>query len=379
VPLVVLLLLAGGALAWLLVPGNRVFPERTAEVVAATEAAALGEDVNRALEERVSVLRAALDGAVCAWDGTLVMPDGVTIEGLLPPDMLDPEDRGGAVRAARVDPILPPDAGRVQIPQAQGGFGETASLLAHIEARSAMVLVQGPRGLGTGTGFFVGPDLVVTNYHVIDEAGPDGIYVTNLALGSLQQAQLVKAQGPMGETGADFALLRVPGASQPSFQVLDSDRSLRLQAVIAAGYPGDLLRTDSQFRALREGDLGAVPELAVTDGTISAEQSFDRETSVIVHSAPISTGNSGGPLIDMCGRLIGVNTFVVQGPMRNLNFALSGGDLMRFLDGTEAVPTVVSSSCAPQVARPKVPLARAEGSGDAAQPLPPLDIPPAGE
>ncbi|MEM9911725.1 MAG: serine protease [Pseudomonadota bacterium] len=355
-PLLLLLILAGSFLIWLLMPGNRIMAERQDSTISAQQATALAEEVNRDLEQRIVSLRAALDGAVCKSDGTLLMPDGVTIEGLLPPDDLNPSDAPGTVQQAKNPSILPPAAERVSV-AVQGGFPDNMSLLKYIEERTAMVLVQGPKGIGNGTGFFVAPDLLITNYHVIDAAGDSGIYVTNKALASLRQAELVKALGPMKSTGGDFALLRIEGASQPNFDVLSTDQSLRLNSVIAAGYPGDLLRGDQEFAALRSGNLDAVPELAVTDGTVSAEQRFNDATEVIVHSAPISTGNSGGPLIDMCGRLVGVNTFVVQGPLRNLNFALSGRDLVRFLDGTAAIPKVVRSTCVPQIERPSSPVA----------------------
>ncbi|MEM9032577.1 MAG: serine protease, partial [Pseudomonadota bacterium] len=371
IPLVLLLLISAGVLTWLLIPGNRLFQERVASAVSPEEAVQLAEDVNRALEERIVALQAALDGAVCRSDGTLLMPDGVTIEGLLPPDDLDPADGPGSVREARTPSILPPAAERVRV-GSEGGFPDTATLLAHIEERTALVLVQGQRGLGNGTGFFVGSDLLVTNYHVIDGADADGIYVSNEAIGSLRPAELVKALGPMDATGGDFALLRVPGVSQPSFEVLATDSTLRLQSVIAAGYPGDLLVSDEAFQQLRAGDLSAVPGLAVTDGTITAEQRFNSATEVLVHSAPISKGNSGGPLIDYCGRMIGVNTFVVKGPMRTLNFALSGRDLARFLEGTPATPRVVSAACNPQIERPSPPIAEASVADDV--PLQPLNL-----
>ncbi|WP_158964928.1 S1 family peptidase [Chachezhania sediminis] len=369
VPLVILLLLAGGFLAWLMIPGNRIFPEHRAGFSDPEEAVILSEQVNRTLEERVQTLRAALDGAMCLRDGTLLMPDGVTIEGLLPPNDLDPATGPGMIQDARVPSLVPPGAERTQVASAGGA---TTSLLDHIERRTAMVLVQGAGGLSVGTGFFVGPDLLVTNYHVVENAGEGGIYVTNPALASLKPAELLKALGPLPATGGDFALLRVEGANQPAFQIHSAQASQRLQSVIAAGYPGDLLKTDSQFRALRSGNLDAVPNLAVTDGTISAEQQMGIGSEVLVHSAPISTGNSGGPLIDMCGRLIGVNTFVVQGPLRNLNFALSGADLVDFLEGTPAVPTVVTSQCAPRVKRA---VAQADAADDVPADLPPLALP----
>lgn len=369
-PLVLLLLLAGGTLAWLLIPGNRIFPERAADRPVTDEAAlATVTNVNRALEQRLAELQTALDGATCVDDGTLVMPDGHTIEGLLPPNPNDRTDIPGAVRPAKRTAVLPPDPQRVQVPDSENAK-ETSSLLAHIEERSAIVLAPTSDGLGSGTGFFVGPDLLVTNYHVIAAPNLTGIFVTNKALGSVHKAEVLKTMGPFDQTGGDFALLRVPGANQPAFALLDAQESLRLQSVIAAGYPGDLLQSDAKFRQLRTGDTTAVPELAVTDGTVSAEQVLNDRASVVVHSAPISKGNSGGPLIDMCGRVVGVNTFVKVGAMRNLNFALSMDDLIRFLANTDALPQVVTQPCNPQIQRPVAPQAAAAAVPEAAATTP---------
>lgn len=372
-PLACLLLLAAGTLAWLLIPGNRIFPERPQVVVTDEAALAAAEGVNRSLEERLVRLQTALDGAVCEADGTLLMPDGYTIEGLLPPDPNDPTDRPGAVREASASPVLAPDPERVQVP-AVAGREDPETLLAHVEARTAMVLAKVPNGLATGSGFFVGPDLLVTNHHVIESAVGGEIYVTNRALGSVHAATVLKSSGPISQTGSDLALLRVEGVDQPAFTILQSDTSLRLQPVITAGYPGDILDTDADYQALTQGNSRAVPELVVTDGTISAEQSMSPQTNVVVHSAPISTGNSGGPLIDMCGRLVGVNTFGRQAEFRNLNFALSSGDLMRFLEGGAALPQVNSQPCQPLLARPEAPQAEAALDASETTQIPPLDL-----
>ena len=315
-------------------------------------------EVNRALQARLDDLDAALEGAVCRADGTLLMPDGLTIEGLLPPDFDQGVQQGGQVLRADVTPTLPPAPERVVLPAADGQVADTSSLLEHIDTRTAMVLVGTVQGMSAGTGFFIAPDLMVTNFHVIEGATPENIFVTNKSMGGLKRIEILKTLGPMREVGADFALLRVPGADQPFYTLRQSDASMRLQSVIAAGYPGDLLRTDSQFKALRDGDVSAVPELTVTDGTVNTEQSLSRTTSAVVHSAPISKGNSGGPLIDLCGRVVGVNTFVVQGPMRNLNFALATDDLLRFLADTPVQADVSGETCVPLVARPSaVPVA----------------------
>ncbi|MDZ7710618.1 MAG: trypsin-like peptidase domain-containing protein [Roseovarius sp.] len=355
-PLVLLLLLAGGILAWLLIPGNRIFADDVAPPAAIPDEAAIAaaRDANRALEYRLADLRAAHSGAVCRADGTLVLPGGVTVDGLLPPDPEAGDREAGRVAPGIPDPLVPPDAQRVVVGGAGAEVADSASLLAHIDSRTAMVLAVG-EGLSTGTGFFVGPDLLVTNFHVIGGAAPDQIFVTSKTMGGLRRAELLKSLGPMEEVGADFALLRVQGANQPAYDIRRNSASLRLQAVIAAGYPGDVLGLDREFEALRGGDITAVPALTVTNGTVNAEQTLSERTRTVVHSAPMSTGNSGGPLIDMCGRVVGVNTFVMRGPMRNLNFALAAPDLLAFLSGTPAQPALSEGPCQPRVARPAPP------------------------
>ncbi|WP_227268352.1 trypsin-like peptidase domain-containing protein [Roseobacter weihaiensis] len=353
VPLVVLLLLFGGALAWLLVPGNRIFADDGSQpVIADEETLRAAREINRALEARLNDLTLALDGAVCRADGTLLMPDGLTIEGLLPPELNQGRAQGGQVLKADSTPVLPPAPERVVVPGEAGQVTDTASLLRHIDDRTAMVIVGIEQGMGVGTGFFIAPDLMVTNYHVIEGATSDNIFVTNKSMGGLKRVEILKSFGPMREVGADFALLRVEGVDQPFYSIWQSDASMRLQSVIAAGFPGDVLNTDSEFKALQDGNVAAVPALTVTDGTVNTEQSLSATSSAIVHSAPISTGNSGGPLIDMCGRVVGVNTFVVQGPLRNMNFALATDDLLRFLADTPAQPVISGDVCEPLVARP---------------------------
>ncbi|TDX33624.1 trypsin-like peptidase domain-containing protein [Rhodovulum visakhapatnamense] len=378
VPLLVLLLIAGGALAWLLMPGTRIFPARAPDpAIDRAEAAAAVAEINASLEQRLARLQAALDGAQCRPDGTLTMPDGRTIEGLLPPEPGNPADAPGSRAAADPRPILPPDPARVQVPSDGASAMDLTSLLELIEARTVMVVrymadadtqpgqqVRAERG----SGFFVGPDLVVTNNHVVEGAPEDRIFVTNRGLGQQYPVTVIKTAGPFGSTGRDFALLRVHGVNAPHFTLLKPDHSLKLQSVIAAGYPDDLL---GDWR----GGTDPVPDLAVTDGTVNAEQVLTQGTPAIVHSAPISQGNSGGPLVDMCGRVVGVNTFVRQGALRNLNFALSSDDLLAFLESAALTPATVTRPCQPQLLRPMVTPATPDTPEDAGAAAPSTGVP----
>ncbi len=357
-PLVILLLLAGGVLTWLLMPGTRLFaaqpPARFVSEGGEVEVAA---SVNAALEARIKELEQGLAGATCQPDGTLLMPDGVTIEGMASPAPATPMEAAGTQVAVAGSAVLPGDPARLQTETAASA---RESLLKAIEERTVLVIVRSPRGISTGSGFFVGPGLIVTNDHVVEGALPDGILVSSAGIGKAVGASVLKASGPFSETGADFALLQVEDTRQPAYSIYLPDESLKLNEVFAAGFPGDVMQTDAHFTALRQGTMDSVPDLTITDGSVNTEQDLTASTLAFVHSAPISEGNSGGPLVDSCGRVVGVNTFVRKGPMRNLNFALSARDLLAFLKDTPVTPVVVTQACRAEILRPSVAAAAAE-------------------
>ncbi|MCI4662046.1 MAG: serine protease [Neomegalonema sp.] len=355
----ILLGLMSLALIWLLLPGTLLYPPAAQTSVIDDEAAlAALRDTNRALEERRDALREALRGAQCTPSGDLVLPGQAAGDPARRPDGTLPAQLGEDGQPVPRDPIsegaadalLPADPSRVQIPQ-EGA--DPASLLDYIEARTAIVVVQGASKAGAGTGFFIGPDLLVSNHHVVTGAGPNPrIFVTNKALGKLTPAQVIRSSGPLESNGDDFAVLKVEGAAMPFFPVRDSAASIRLQNVIAAGFPASYLQTDSQWSQLQAGDASAVPGLVVTRGFVSAEQNFGGATQALVHSADISPGNSGGPLVDACGRVVGINTFGRrdEATQRFLNFSLHSRELLSFLAEAGVSATTASEPCRPQIA-----------------------------
>ncbi|MBN9425143.1 MAG: hypothetical protein J0H09_01435 [Burkholderiales bacterium] len=56
--------------------------------------------------------------------------------------------------------------------------------------------------------------------------------------------------------------------------------------------------------------MAAAPDLNLTQGVVQSLQSGTGGTPLIVHTTAIARGNSGGPLVDRCGRAAGVNTFM---------------------------------------------------------------------
>lgn len=368
-PPVILIAVFSLILLWLLLPGTRLFPPPSLRLADEGAALAILEEGNRALAERERALEDGLATAVCTVEGDLILPsDGRMPDGLLPPAAArtaSPED-------ARLSPssLLPPDPRQIAVAQdrperREDGLPvsqqETTDLLSLIESQTALVLVAGRTGSGTGSGFFVAPDLLLTNFHVIEQVLTDGgdVFVTSESLGDILRGEVVAFDGPLEVSGRDFALLRIEGAAQPYYTLRSSDETMRLQNVIAAGYPGALLETDNSFAGLLSGQAGAIPSVSVTDGIVNVEQDFGPQAMrVVVHTAMISPGNSGGPLVDYCGRVVGINTFGRSAESRQLNFALTSTDLLRFLDEAGAAASANGSACAP------VPIGT---SGDAAE------------
>ena len=278
---------------------------------------------NTALEREIAERQRLLAGNVCVAD----------------PAQLP---RLGPDRAAPILPsavVLPPGG-----PAFQGSLAELLT--------QAVVLIIAPGAAGsdgsTGTGFFVAADLIATNRHVIENADPAQIVVTSKKLGRTTRAQIV-AQTPNSEIGSpDIALLRVEGATgiQP---LAFSTRAAPLDQVIAAGFPGLLMQSDEAFDRLKRGDAAAVPEVILTDGRINAIQSAPGGMRIIPHSAAMSGGNSGGPLADACGRVIGVNTFIAANreQMVHANYAQKADGVVAFIRQNGANVADLTDPCPP--------------------------------
>jgi len=149
-----------------------------------------------------------------------------------------------------------------------------------------------PEGEASGSGVIITPDgYLVTNSHVVE--GANSVEVT-LADGSSYSGQIV------GQDGAtDIAVLRIMGSSLPIACLGDSDKLKVGQMAIAIGNPLGLQST-------------------VTAGVISSlGRSLRSRTgrlieNVIQTDAALNPGNSGGPLVDSHGMVIGINTAIIQ-------------------------------------------------------------------
>jgi S1-C subfamily serine protease len=156
------------------------------------------------------------------------------------------------------------------------------------EIRPTVVSVS--QRAGSGSGIIVNRDgVVLTNAHVV---GQSRTVEVGLADGRTLTGQVAGVDPTI-----DVAVVRVPAQNLPAAPLGDSDRLQVGQAAIAIGNPLGLERT-------------------VTSGVVSAVNRNPRGISLdglIQTDAAISPGNSGGPLVDSRGRVIGINTAVLSG------------------------------------------------------------------
>jgi len=150
--------------------------------------------------------------------------------------------------------------------------------------------------LAQGSGFIINSDgYIITNVHVID--GADEILISTYNQGT-KTAELI------GEDGnADVALLKISG-SYDFLEFGDSDEIKIGENVIAVGNPYGL-------------------SFSVTEGIISAIDRTDSNSinKYIQTDVPLNPGNSGGPLINKKGEVIGINNWKIGGA-EGLGFAL---------------------------------------------------------
>ncbi|MEJ0069454.1 MAG: serine protease [Pseudomonadota bacterium] len=239
------------------------------------------------------------------------------------------------VNSAAVAPTAPLASGN------QAVALSNAQLVAHLE-RATVFVVARRRGGGAelGTGFFVSPNRLLTNRHVVDNA--ETLLVTSRVLGRPYPARLIAMTNKGAIGAADYALLEVPGIAHEQLTV--TTLVAKLQEVIAAGYPGITIGNDEDYRAFAQGNRDAAPDLVITRGEINAIQINQSKTPTFAHTALISEGNSGGPLVDRCGRVVGINSYIAA-KTTVTGFAIASPDLIEFLAHNGLRPNVSTAPC----------------------------------
>jgi putative serine protease PepD len=191
-------------------------------------------------------------------------------------------------------------------------------------AKNAVAYVQSntPYGQATGTGFVVSSDgYLVTNEHVIDGAGS-----IQVKIGSNSKTYTAKVVG--ADASRDLALLKVDASNLPTLSLADSSSVQVGDATFAIGNPYGLDDT-------------------LTTGIVSALQRDIQSpngstiSGVIQTDAALNPGNSGGPLLDASGKVIGVNAQIATGGNGSegnvgIGFAIPSNTVKSFIDEAKA-------------------------------------------
>ncbi len=203
----------------------------------------------------------------------------------------------------------------------------------------------GPRGggnggevpRGVGSGFIISSDgYVMTNHHVVD--GADDIYVT------LTDKREMKAKLIGSDRRTDVAIVKIEGSNLPRLPIGDPMKTRVGEWVVAIGSPFGLENT-------------------VTAGIVSAK---GRDTGdylpFIQTDVAVNPGNSGGPLLNLDGEVIGINSQIYSrtGGFMGISFAIPIDEAMRISEQLRTTGKVV---------RGRIGVGIAEVTKDVAEPL----------
>jgi S1-C subfamily serine protease len=173
-----------------------------------------------------------------------------------------------------VDAVKPPPA-----PGASGSKGKPE------EESGSGVLVKFSGIPGT---------VVVTNNHVVGAASPDKVFVT------LSDGRILRPVRVLADPESDISLLQIDTDDLPTATLADSEKVRRGQWVLAFGSPFGLNQT------VTHGIVSATDRGQISLGSTIRIKEF------LQTDAAINPGSSGGPLVDLDGRVVGINTAIAS-------------------------------------------------------------------
>jgi len=220
--------------------------------------------------------------------------------------------------------------GLVPVPQLAPPMGEPSPAAERV-ADESVLRVMGSSECGTGiagSGVVVAEGLVITNAHVLAGVGRPYVFTEDETIGSLAVPVFFD---PM----LDAALLRVPGLTQPP--VVLADEPVEGEVIAVAGFPN--------------GGPQEVKPAAVR-GTVKATStdiygSGRAQRSVLVLSGTVLPGDSGGPLLNEAGEMVGLTFAATATVAEGTGYALTVADVRKVLAEAVTDARVSTGACTP--------------------------------
>jgi len=191
-----------------------------------------------------------------------------------------------------------------------------------------------------GSGFAVDSETIVTNAHVVREA--------------MDNQRLTIGIVPSDAGSAVYARV-IAVSDRNDLALLATTSPLRLTPLTIAGNPDSVSGTVTSIgypmnvdlaQGLQMEDIFRAQPPVTSQGFLSGRRP-SREFDTLLHTAPIARGNSGGPLVDNCGRVLGVNSFGAEsaGTDAEFFFAVSTREILPFLRANGVSARINSLPC----------------------------------
>lgn len=209
--------------------------------------------------------------------------------------------------------LVPLASGKPPLAASKAGTKSVETIAKEVKPSVVKVMQEGREGLdGLGTGFVVSEDgLIATNLHVIGEARRLEVEMSD---GTKHEVTEITAT----DAHWDLALLRISAKNLKPLPLADSDHIKQGQPVVAMGNPEGLA-------------------FSIVDGVVSEYPDVVREVPMIRLAMPIERGNSGGPLLDRQGQVLGLIT-MKHTITDNLGYAMPVNELKHLIAKPNPVP-----------------------------------------
>jgi S1-C subfamily serine protease/regulation of enolase protein 1 (concanavalin A-like superfamily) len=275
-------------------------------------------------------------------------PGGPTPGSWLKGDQTNLPTPGQALTANSGPPAAGGLAKAITAGGADQGLNQTADPIKRVEDATVYLKVQAGRLGGSGTGFVIRSEandvLIATNDPVVnphleglprdDDSLRSQLQATIVAVfrsgagAGVEQSLPARIIGADREENRDLAILEVRGVKQPPHPIALSDTALptRLMPLVICGFPFGNIDRGLNPAVIRN------PSITVNRGSVSSMRNdqFNRLEHIQIDGS-INSGNSGGPVVDEKGRLVGICVAKIENT--NIGFAIPVAELTQMLDG----------------------------------------------